>query len=99
MTLWVLVVIGIGYSSLLYYRGTVTGVNHADGILGVVLGLYVCSHPAANLVDLLFYRRGIRYQVLSSESVVLWLALNMLVLFVAGIVIFCGTTQLIGRTD
>jgi hypothetical protein len=99
MTLSVLVVLGIAYSNLLYSQRTLTGMNNVDGIIGVVFGLYICSHPAANLVDMLFFRRGIRYQFSSRRSAVLWLALNMLVLLIGGIVIFIGTTRFIGRTD
>ena len=99
MILSVLSVIGIGYASLVYSRSTLTGMNDLDGIIGVVLGLYICSHPAANLVDMLFFRRGARRQFSSRRSAVSWLLLNMLVLFIGAIVIFFGTTQLIGRTD
>jgi len=98
-TLSVLAVLGIAYSSLLYSRGTLTGLNHLDGIIGVVLGLYICSHPAANLIDMLFYKRGIRYPFSSTRSVVLWLALNVLVLLISGVAIFVGTTGLIGKAD
>jgi Tfp pilus assembly ATPase PilU len=70
-----------------------------DGIIGVVLGLYISSHPAASLVDILFYRRAIRYQIPSKRSLVLWLSLNVLVLFISGIVIFVGTTRLIGSGE
>jgi hypothetical protein len=99
MTLWVLVVIGIAYSSILYFQPTLTGMHLLDGIIGVVLGLYISSHPAAHLVDMLFYRWAIRYQFSSKRSVVLWISLNVLVLFISAIVIFVGTTRLIGRTD
>jgi len=99
ITLSVLIVLGIAYSSLLYFRGTLTGMDHVDGIIGVVLGLYICSHPAAHLVDMLFYRRAIRYRFSSKRSVVLWLSLNVFVLVISGIVIFVGTTRLIGGTD
>jgi hypothetical protein len=95
----VLAVVGIGYSSYLYSRGTLTGRIHLDGIIGVVLGLYICSHPAAHLIDMLFYRRGIRYRFSSRRSVVLWLVLNVLVLLISGVVIFVGTTGLIGKGD
>jgi hypothetical protein len=67
-------------------------------MIGVVLGLYISSHPAAHLVDMLFYRRAIRYSFPSKGSFVLWLSLNVLVLLISGIVIFVGTTRLIGRT-
>ena len=99
VTLSVLAVFGIAYSSLVYSRGTLTGLNHLEGIIGVVLGLYICSHPAAHLVDMFFYRRGIRHPFSSKRSVVLWLTLNMLVLLIGGIVIFIGTTRFIGRVD
>jgi len=99
ITLLMLIVVGIAYSSFLRLQATLTGLHHLDGIIGVVLGLYISSHPAANLIELLFYRRGIRHQFSSKRSLVLWLFLNFLVLIISGIVIFVGTTRLIGRTD
>jgi hypothetical protein len=98
-TLWALVLLGIAYSSLLYYQRTLTGTNMVDGIIGALLGLYICSHPAANVVDMLFFGRGARRQFSSRWSAVLWLALNMLVLLIGWIVIFVGTTRFIGRED
>ena len=98
-TLWAVVLFGITYSSLLYYQHTLTGTDRVDGIIGVVLGLYICSHPAANLVDMFFLRRGPRRQFPSKRSTVLWLALNTLVLLIGWIVIFLGTTRLVGRAD
>ncbi len=95
MFLSVLVVLGIAYGSLLCSRRTLTGMNNLDGIIGVVLGLYICSHPAANLIDMLFYRRGICHQFSSRRSAFWWLTLNVLVLLISGIVIFIGTTRLI----
>jgi hypothetical protein len=99
ITLSILVVLGVAYSGLFYSERALTGINHLDGIIGVVFGLYICSHPAANLVDMLFYRRGIRHPFSSKRSIVLWLLLNMLVLLIGGMVIFIGTTRFIGRAD
>jgi hypothetical protein len=99
IVLSVLVILGIAYSGFLYFQPTLTGMHVLDGIIGVVLGLYISSHPAAHLVDLLFYRRAIRYQFSSKRSFILWLFLNVLVLLISGIVIFVGTTRLIGRGD
>ena len=95
-TLWAVVLFGITYSSLLYYQGTLTGANNVDGIIGVLFGLYICLHPAANLVDMLFFGRSARRQFPSKRSAVLWLAFNMLVLLIGWIVIFVGTTRFIG---
>jgi hypothetical protein len=98
-TLWTMVLLGVAYSSLLYYQRTLTGTDNMDGIIGVLLGLYICSHPAANVVDMLFFRRGARRQFSSKRSAVLWLAINMLVLLIGWFVIFIGTTRLIGSAD
>ena len=97
--LWALVLLGIGYSGLLYEGYTLTGTDHIDGIIGVLLGLYICSHPAATAVEMLFFRRGARPLFSSKRSTVLWLALNGLALLVGWIVIFVGTTRLVGRAD
>jgi energy-converting hydrogenase Eha subunit F len=95
----VLGVVGVAYCTFVYSGGTLTGLMHLDGIIGVVLGLYICSHPAGHLIELLFYRRGIRYLLSSRRSIVLWLVLNVLVLLISGVVIFVGTTGLIGKAD
>lgn len=99
ITISVLVVLGIGYIRLFYDQGTLTGMNHVDGIIGVVLGLYICSHPASHLVDMLFYKRAIRYQFSSGGSIIFWLVVNLLAVLISGLVIFVGTTRLIGKTD
>jgi hypothetical protein len=98
-TLWVLVLLGAVYSTLLYSRRTLTGRHNLDGILSMLLGLYICSHPAANLVDILFFSRGARGQFSPRRSFFLWLALNMLVFVVGWMVIFLGTTHLVGKGD
>lgn len=98
-TLWALVLLGIAYSGLLYYQRTLTGAKNVDGIIGVLLGLYICSHPAANVVDLLFFGRGVQRPLSSRRAVVLWLALNMLVILIGWIAIFGGTTRFISRSD
>jgi len=98
-TLWAVVLIGVAYSILLYFQGSLTGSNKWDGIFGVVLGLYICSHPAANIVDLLFFRRGIPRQFSSKRSIALWLVFNLLVLLVGWLAIFLGTTRIVSTTD
>jgi hypothetical protein len=99
ITLLVLIVLGIAYGGFLYFQPTLTGRYVLDGIIGVVLGLYISCHPAAHLVEMLFYRRAMRYSFPSKQSLVLWLFLNGLVLLISGVVIFVGTTRLITRGD
>jgi hypothetical protein len=96
ITLSLISMVGIAYSGFLHFHPTLTGRYVLDGIIGVVLGLYISSHPAAHLVEMLFYRRAMRYSFSSKRSFVLWLSVNVLVLFISGIVIFAGTTRLIG---
>jgi uncharacterized membrane protein YGL010W len=96
-TLWALILLGIAYSGLLHYQRTLTGTNEADGIIGVLLGLYICSHPAANVVDMFFFRRGARHPSSSKRSTVLWLALNTVVLLIGWIAIFIGTTRFFNK--
>jgi len=98
-TLWALVLLGIAYSSWLYFQHTLTGTNRVDGIIGVGLGLYICSHPVANLLDLFFFSRGTRRQFSSRWSALLWLALNTIVFLLGWFVIFVGTTRLVGRAN
>jgi uncharacterized membrane protein (GlpM family) len=97
--LLVLVGLGVIYSMVVSSHRTLTGIDDLDGIIGVVLGLFICSHPAAHLVSLLFYRQSIRDRFSSGRSVVLWVVLNLFVLLIGGIAIFVGTTQFIGRAD
>jgi hypothetical protein len=68
-----------------------------DGTIGVLLGLYICSHPAANGIDLIFLERGALRRVASRWNGVSWLALNGLVMFVGWLVIVAGATQVVGR--
>ncbi len=88
---------GIVYTGLLRFN-SLTGIEQVDGVVGVLLGLYVCSYPAAYLVDSLFFRRGGQDPFLARHSF-LWFALNMLVLIIGSVVIFLGTTRLIARGD
>jgi hypothetical protein len=97
--LWALILLGIAYSSLIYYRRTLTGTDRVDGIVGVLLGLYFCSHPAGHVVNLLFFRGDDRSFFHSKWAIALWVALNVLVLLVGWFAIFIGTTRLVGRPE
>ena len=67
-----------------------------DGSVGVILGLYICSHPAANGIDLLFYERGRFRRVFSENSGIGWLLLNALIMFVGWVVIVFGAARFTG---
>jgi hypothetical protein len=94
--LWGLVVLALMYSYLLYFLDTLTGARLLDGSIGVILGLYICSRPAANAVDMLFFERGTLQRVTSNWLGIGWLALNLLVLLLGLIVIVIGVIRLVG---
>src|SRR5512139_4018400 len=94
-TLGVVVLLAFLYCGWIYTQRTITGISRLDGVIGVLLGLFICSRPAANLLDLLFAQRG---QAAASEwPAVAWLALNGLVMIVGWIVITIGATRFIDR--
>ena len=81
------------YLGLAAFRRTFTGRSALDGILGVVIGLYVCSLPARNFLSLLIYWRteGIRFR--TRRQLFWWLALNAVILISGWLVIVVGTTR------
>ena len=95
--LWALLVPAAAYLGWVAYL-PVVGFGLADGTIGVLLGLYICSHPAANGIDLIFLERGAFRRVTSRWSGVSWLALNGLVMFVGWLVIVAGATQVFTGT-
>jgi hypothetical protein len=85
------------YSLWFAGRRALTGNPTLDGALSVLFGLYICSRPAGNAIDLLFYERdSFRFSQWNSLR---WLALNILALFMGWLVIYLGTTQLTSRAE
>ena len=80
-------VLAVAYGVLLPDLRLLTGPTRLAGVVGVILGLYTCSHPAANAIDLLFNPYD-RFSVP-------WLALNALALAVGLAVIFAGAQHIV----
>jgi hypothetical protein len=95
-TLWVLLALALGYAGLALFHLRPTGIPLLEGGVGVVLGLYICSRPAANAVGMLFERHAFR-QLTTAWSGLGWLALNFAVLLAGWLVIVLGTTRLVAR--
>jgi hypothetical protein len=94
--LWGLVALALTYSYLFYLLPTLTGNRLLDGSIGVILGLYICSHPAANAVDMLFFERSALRWGRSNWLGLGWLALNLLILLLGCFVIVIGVIRLVG---
>jgi hypothetical protein len=86
-------VLAAAYGILMRYVPAVTGGPTVDGAAGVLLGLYTCSHPAANAIDVLFYSRGGLDRITGSG--VAWLVLNLAVLLVGWLAIVTGVMRLV----
>jgi hypothetical protein len=96
-TLTILILLGLVYGSLLRLHVTFTGMPHVDGILGVMIGLYACVQPAVNGIDALVYGRYYApIQDSSRWTLLLWWALNLLVLLVGLTVIFTSLLRYSG---
>lgn len=79
--------VGAAWVAVSALLGTVTGRLAADGIIGVILGLYVSSFPARHFVDLLVYWKTESVRFASRRSLGWWIALNGFVLLVGWLVI------------
>jgi hypothetical protein len=97
-TLWALIWLAVAYGGWLYFQRTLTGSNKLDGSIGVLLGLFICAHPAANMLDALLFARSLGWGNSSWRSTLGWAALNLLVLFSGWNVIFIGTTRFVSPT-
>jgi hypothetical protein len=91
--LWVLIVLAIAYSVALRSLHTLTGLPMLDVFISVAFGLYICSHPAANAIKMLYLERYSLREVASDWEILRWLGLNLLVLLVGWMVIFFGLVQ------
>jgi hypothetical protein len=92
----ILLVPASAYLAWQYFLPFVTGQYRVDGSVGVLLGLYICSYPAANGIDLIFAERGGLKRIFSRRSGFVWLTLNTLVMIVGWFVIFIGASRFTG---
>ena len=85
-----LCLLALVYIVLLYFQPALWGTNKRDGILSVLLGLYICSHPVANTLDVILFGRYTWRQGSSVTAEVLWWGLNFLVVLAGWAVIYIG---------
>lgn len=85
-----LALLAIVYLAVIRTWQRLTGNVLIDGYIGVMLGLYICSHPAANFISLILYERRALRRLPSNAALIRWIALNSLVLLVGWMVIFNG---------
>ncbi len=64
-----------------------------DGVLGVVLGLFICSIPVRHFLDMIIYWRVEAPRFASRRALSLWVAVNGCVLAAGWLVIVVGATR------
>lgn len=89
-TLFILILIGLAYIAWLRLHLPLTGAHQWDGIIGVLYGLYACSHPAGNVLDLILYGRYFHLPADARRVYNVWWFVNLLVLLVGYFVIVSG---------
>jgi len=94
-----LIAVAAVYNFWFQQRHRLTGNSTIDGTVSVLLGLYICSRPAGNAIDLFFYEHNSFHRVVTEWSSITWLALNILTLLAGWSVIFLGTTHLTSQAD
>jgi hypothetical protein len=75
-------------SGMIYTRSVFAPPDWMEGTLGVILGLFICSRPAAYLLDLLY-----QSHYAGPPKLWIWLTLNLLTLLAGVIVVFLGIMQ------
>ncbi len=91
-----LVLAAVAYAVISHHATSLTGSIRMDGVIGVLLGLYICSHPAANFLDMILFGGCSAPKFSSMRSALLWLAINLLVMAAGWFDIFIGATKLAG---
>lgn len=88
------IVLGIVYALWLYIRSTITGSNFWDATIGVLLGIYICSRPVSNLLDMI-YAQNVRWKELKKRAGMTWLIMNFITTFVGWATIVLGATRMV----
>ena len=95
-SLWLHILAALGYAALALGLDRHTATMVLEGSIGVMLGLYVCSCPARNTIDVLFVDRFALGRIWSGWDGRTWLGLNGLALASGTVAIMAGMVRLIG---
>jgi hypothetical protein len=93
--LWTLIVIAAIYVLWVRYGYGLTTLPDLEAGAGVLLGLFICSRGAANLLDMVLFGRILQPASPSRRTEAWWVAFNLLILVIGWFVIFVGATHLV----
>ena len=89
--LFTMILLAVAYGWLITVQRFSTGSLLYDGTIGVGLGLYICSHPVSNAIDLLFLDHGIMRGATGDHGLA-WYGLNLMVMIAGWLVCVVGLT-------
>lgn len=75
-SLLALLVLAAIYGLWFHQQQALSGDRTVDGTFSVILGLYICSRPAGNAIDLIFIERRRFHRLVTESSSLQWLALK-----------------------
>jgi hypothetical protein len=93
--LLVLLAVAVAYIVWILIQHRLTHITRLDGGIGVFGGLYICSHPAASFVDLLFLGRHTAVTGLNLGQWVAWILINLTVFILGVMMITIGATRFV----
>jgi hypothetical protein len=93
-TLVILLPVAAAYVTWQAVAPAASGHEWLDSTIGIVLGLYICSRPAANGIDLFFAERGTLQRIFTRASGVEWVLLNAAVMIAGWFVIMTAASRL-----
>jgi hypothetical protein len=88
-----LLAVVVAYILWIHLQHPLTHHARLDGSIGVLGGLYICSHPAANFIDLLFFQRHTFESLRHGWKGITWIVLNLIVWLLGCLVIIIGATR------
>ncbi|MCC7372829.1 MAG: hypothetical protein IT306_30735 [Chloroflexi bacterium] len=94
--LWTMLLLAVLYGILLDEVGSLSASVLVDGLIGVLLGLFICSAPASAAVDLLYLDRHGWSRLGSDWADLAWVGLNLLVMIVGCFVTIVGAVRFVG---
>jgi membrane protease YdiL (CAAX protease family) len=86
--------VGAAWVAVSALLGSITGRHQVDGIVGIILGLYVSSFPARHFVDMLIYWKTEGARFPTRRSLGWWIALNGGVLLVGFLTIVVASATM-----
>jgi len=89
--LWGLILLAFTFYVAVTIHPSLTGSDELNGLLGVWLGLFISSWPAANFLNMILFEQALQRCRSTLQADGTWILLNLSVLMVGLSVVILGT--------